>query len=69
MDSLEEQKFNPYNKLNKFVTEEFVNNILSEYGVEEKLNDLSDYQSAFVHKSYINKDFNLNNNGVEVEME
>jgi ribonuclease-3 len=69
MDSLEEQKFNPYNKLNKFVTEEFVNNILSEYGVEEKLNDLSDYQSAFVHKSYINKDFNLNNNGTEVEME
>jgi ribonuclease-3 len=41
-----------YNSENEQITENGVNNLLSEYGIDEKINDISLYQNAFVHSSY-----------------
>ena len=44
--------FNPYNSLNKEITLNEVQSILSRYGLPGKVNNLKLYQRAFVHKSY-----------------
>lgn len=41
-----------YNNKNKPITEEFINNILETYGIEERVNKLENWQQAFVHHSY-----------------
>lgn len=43
---------NPFNKNNKPITENWVQNILKKYGIYQNINDLSHYQTAFVHQSY-----------------
>ena len=49
-------KLNPYNLSNKLVTRDDIQNILKQEGVDDSLIDLSIYQRAFVHKSYIKKE-------------
>ena len=44
--------FNPYNSLNKEITLNEVQSILQEYGITAKVNNLSLYQRAFIHRSY-----------------
>ena len=44
--------FDPYNTLNKNVTENFVSSILQKYGVPDKVHNLNLYKRAFVHRSY-----------------
>jgi len=56
--------YNPYNILNKEITTQDVENILSKYGIHEKVNNISLYKRAFVHNSYTKKSNieNINNN-------
>ena len=46
---------NPYNFNNRLIKEEDVTKILQTYDINYKINDLSIYQKAFVHKSYSKK--------------
>jgi ribonuclease-3 len=47
---------NPFNKVNKLITKNAVQNILKKYGVFQNINNLELYQDAMVHESYtINK--------------
>ena len=44
--------FNPYNPLNKEITLNDVQSILTKYGIPSIVNNLELYKRAFVHKSY-----------------
>lgn len=47
-------KSNPYNSNNKLITEENVINIMKKIGIDDfKVNNLSHYTLAFIHKSYL----------------
>lgn len=61
-------KVNPYNMNNKLITKEEVINLLEQFGVEEEIHDLKIYQQSFIHKSYVKKENNVNNQGEEVEL-
>jgi ribonuclease-3 len=43
---------NPFNKVNKLITKNAVQNILKKYGVYQNINNLDLYQDAMVHESY-----------------
>ena len=49
--------FNPFNFLNKEVTLEDIQSILTKYGVPGKVTNLKLYQRAFVHQSYCHRPF------------
>lgn len=55
MDDEETELNDPYNSLNREITEAEVNAILSEYGIPYHLHNLKLYQRAFIHKSYVKK--------------
>ena len=61
-------KVNPYNMNNKLITNDEVINLLKRFGVEDEIHDLKIYQQSFVHKSYVKKENNVNNQGEEVEL-
>ena len=44
--------FNPYNSLNTEITINDIQNILKNYGVNYKIDNIVLYQRAFIHKSY-----------------
>ena len=47
---------NPFNKVNKLLTKNTIQNILKKYGIFQNINNLDLYQDAMVHESYtINK--------------
>ena len=51
----------PYNENNKWITEEYILNIMKDYKVLNfKINNINFYKNAFIHKSYL-KDFENNN--------
>lgn len=41
-----------YNTNNIYITNSIINGILCQYGITDQINDLSLYQTAFIHKSY-----------------
>lgn len=43
---------NPFNKNNKPITENWVQNLLKKYGIYQNINNLEYYQRAFIHQSY-----------------
>jgi len=47
--------FDPYNSLNKEITEADVQGILKKYGIHQKINNFQLYKRAFVHRSYIKR--------------
>tara|TARA_B100001093_G_scaffold502434_1_gene555420 strand:+ start:80 stop:1111 length:1032 start_codon:yes stop_codon:yes gene_type:complete len=59
--------FNPYNSLNKEITLNVVQSILSKYGISAKVNNLKLYQRAFIHKSYTKRPF-LENNELNINI-
>ena len=61
-------KVNPFNINNKLITNEEVINLLKRFGVDEEIHDLKIYQQSFIHKSYVKKENNINNQGDEVEL-
>ena len=44
------------NEKNKYITVEYINNLLNKYGTQYKINKLEIYQQAMTHESYINRD-------------
>ena len=47
--------FDPYNPLNKMITEEEVQQILSTYGITAKIHNFELYKRAFIHRSYLKR--------------
>ena len=47
-----EGHINPFNKNNKPVTTNWVQNLLKKYGIYQNINNLEYYQQAFIHTSY-----------------
>jgi len=43
---------NPFNKFNKPITANWVQNLLKKYGIYQNINNLEIYQRAFIHQSY-----------------
>ena len=41
-----------YNPKNSYITTSIIKNLLTKYGITEDFNDLTLYQTAFIHKSY-----------------
>jgi dsRNA-specific ribonuclease len=62
--SEEEIIFDPYNPLNKEITVNHIQSILTRYGIPGKVHNVNLYKRAFVHKSYVKRPFldNLQNN-------
>ena len=58
--------FNPYNNLNKEITLDEVQTILTRYGVPCEVNNLALYKRAFVHRSYTKRPA-INGNGNVLE--
>jgi ribonuclease-3 len=51
-DELVDGKLNPFNKKNKLLTSNNVQNILKKYGIYHNIRNLSLYQTAMIHSSY-----------------
>ena len=51
----EELIFDPYNPNNKSITEKQVCDILTKYGVPDKVHNFKLYERAFVHRSYVKR--------------
>tara|TARA_Y100000782_G_scaffold115602_2_gene161353 strand:+ start:11654 stop:12832 length:1179 start_codon:yes stop_codon:yes gene_type:complete len=52
--------FDPFNQNNKEINPEYLQNILSKYGVPGKIHNINLYKRAFVHKSYIKRPHLMN---------
>ena len=62
----DEQKFKPYNNNNILIVKENILTILKTMDITNlKINDLKNFQMAFVHKSYCKKKFEGNENLLE----
>jgi ribonuclease-3 len=51
-DELVSGYLNPFNKVNKLITKNAVQNILKKYGIYQNISNLDLYQDAMVHESY-----------------
>ena len=60
-DIVEESLYNPFNSKNKIITEKCIIEILTQYNVYNKINDLELYQRAFTHRSYVSPQKNNDN--------
>ena len=60
----EEMIFNPYNSLNKDITQYEIEKILKKYGINTKIFNYNLYKRSFVHKSYVKRPYleNVENN-------
>jgi dsRNA-specific ribonuclease len=58
---IEESLYNPFNSKNKTITERGILEILTQYNVYNKINDVELYQRAFIHRSYVNPQRNSDN--------
>jgi dsRNA-specific ribonuclease len=47
--------FDPYNSLNREITQEDVQTILEKYGIKHKIYNFNLYKRAFIHRSYTRK--------------
>lgn len=44
--------FDPYNVVNKYISEKEVNDIFLKYGIPHKVNNMTFFKRAFIHRSY-----------------
>ena len=58
-DEKEDYKLYILNEKNKYVTHEFITNILKKYNIIYKPTDLSLFQKAMTHESYLKRDFRI----------
>ena len=60
----EEMIFNPYNSLNKDITQQEIENLLKKYGINTKIFNFNLYRRSFVQKSYVKRPYleNIENN-------
>ena len=54
--------FNPYNPINKEITNNQIQNILTKYGINHKITNFELYRRAFIHRSYTKRPFLENKN-------
>ena len=47
--------FDPYNPLNKLITKEQIQEIMTKYNVHYELHNIELYKRAYIHGSYISK--------------
>jgi dsRNA-specific ribonuclease len=47
--------FDPYNPLNKEITDNDIQQILNSYGITTKIHNFTLYKRAFIHRSYIKR--------------
>lgn len=69
---MEKFKANPYNPSNKLISEKDIINIMQSLNINDfKINNLSFYQTAFIHKSYCNmvdyEEFTNENNDLPLQ--
>ena len=69
---MEKFKANPYNSSNKLISEKEIINIMQSLNINDfKINNLSFYQTAFIHKSYCNmvdyEEFTNENNDLPLQ--
>jgi dsRNA-specific ribonuclease len=59
--------FDPYNPLNKLITKEQIQEIMTKYNVPYELHNLELYKRAFIHRSYIRRpDIENKANNIEI---
>ena len=60
----EEMIFNPFNSLNKEITQIEIETMLKKYGINTKIFNYNLYKRSFVHKSYVKRPHleNIQNN-------
>ena len=54
--------FDPFNPQNREITKQEVQTILETYGVPGKVHNFNLYRRAFIHKSYVKRPFQENQN-------
>ena len=54
-DGLETYLFDPYNSLNKAISQNDVQNILAKYGIQSSIHNFELYKRAFIHRSYLKR--------------
>ena len=54
-NGIETYIFDPYNPLNKSITEKDIQQILKNYGINVQIHNIELYKRAFVHRSYIKR--------------
>ena len=47
--------YDPYNSLNKEITENEIRQILDKYGIHSPIHNIHLYKRAFVHQSYVRR--------------
>jgi dsRNA-specific ribonuclease len=52
--------FDPYNPLNKEITESEIRNIIKNYGINAPIHNINLYKRAFIHRSYIRRPMSEN---------
>ena len=65
---LETYYFDPYNPLNKQITDEDIKTILKNYGVDVPIFNYELYKRAFIHRSYTKRP-QLENNELNITIE
>ena len=66
-NGVETYVFDPYNPLNKVISENDIRNILSNYGINASIFNSKLYERAFVHKSYTKRpDFENTQNNITI---
>ena len=61
-NGVEKYIFDPFNPLNVEVSEDDITSILKKYGVNYKIKNFTLYKRAFIHKSYVKRPDEENNN-------
>ena len=64
LNGVETYVFDPFNPINKEITENEIKTILNNYGINLPINNFNLYRRAFVHRSYVKhtETENLQNN-------
>ena len=53
------------NEKNIYITKKFINNLLSNYNVSRKIKNLSIFQKALTHESYLQQTIDIKNNKID----
>ena len=55
VNGIETYTFDPYNEINREITESVVQDLLSKYNINESINNFTLYKRAFIHRSYVKR--------------
>lgn len=67
INGIDEYIFDPYNSLNKIISKDEIERIMSKYNVSIPIHNFELYKRAFIHKSYIRRpDIENKNNNITI---